>query len=249
MFFEQEHFSAHILTVDRFRHDTRNLHAKARTFSALAIRLCGDAHFRFGDGTELTSRQGDVIYLPHGLSYDAEYTDMEVLAFHFRDGANGGTAENYTPRTPEVARLFEEAEALWRVGTPDARMEATALFYKIIAQLASPAHRETGNASALSSAVAILNAEYTNPDLTLPAVCERAGISESAFRRQFGALYGKPPIKYLTELRLAESQRRLIATRETVEQVALACGFCDVKYFSRVFKRHLGCTPRELRTL
>lgn len=248
MFFENEHFCAELLQVNRFTTEEHAYHVKARAFSALALRLHGTAQLRFSDGRSLTSREGDVLYLPHGLSYDASYTDMELLAFHFYDNSQGAIAENYTPRTPQILRLFEEAEALWKYGTPDARMEAHALFYRIAAELSREA-RPTHELSSFLDAVAILSREYANPDLDIPSVCARAGISESSFRRSFTNRYGKPPIKHLTELRLGAAQKRLIATRDSVEAVALACGFRDVKYFSRVCRRYFGCTPRELRRL
>ena len=248
MFFENEHFCAELLLVNRFTSEEHACHVKARAFSALAFRLHGTAQFRFSDGRVLTSREGDVLYLPHGLSYDAVYTDMEVSAFHFHDDSEGAIAENYTPRTPQILHLFEEAEALWKRGTPDARMEAHALFYRISAELSREA-RSTPEQASFLEAVTILSQEYANPDLDIPSVCARADISESAFRRHFAARYGKPPVRYLTELRLGDAQRRLASTRDSVEKVALACGFRDVKYFSRVCRRYFGCTPRELRTL
>ena len=188
------------------------------------------------------------MYLPPALDYEATYTDMEVLAFHFRDTSEGATAENNTPASLQLRHLFEEAEILWQRGTPDARMETHALLYRIAAELARksrPAHE----LATFLDAVAILSREYTNPDLDIPSVCARAGISESAFRRTFTTRYGKPPIKHLTELRLSAAQKRLVATHDSVKSVALACGFRDVKYFSRVCRRYFGCTPRELRRL
>lgn len=248
MFFENETFSAHVLTIDRFSHDTPTVHVNARPFSALALRLQGDARFHFSDGTELTSRCGDVLYLPHGLSYEASYTNMEVLAIHFRDNSAGNTAENHTPAAGTVACFFQEAHTLWQINTSAARIKATALLYRIIAELAElPC--DGVEQTALNRAVAILTEEFADPNLNFPTVCERSGISESTFRRNFRTRYGKPPVKYLTELRIFAAQKQLVSTRATVEQIALNCGFHDVKYFSRVFKKHFGCTPSELRTL
>ncbi|MBQ9774067.1 MAG: helix-turn-helix transcriptional regulator [Clostridia bacterium] len=248
MFFEAENFSAQLFLINRFTSGARGARVKARQFSALALRTCGEATFHCADGTSLVSRAGDVLYLPHGLAYDAAYTDMEVLAIHFWDTSEGNTAENFTPRSDSIALLFEKAHRLWEIGTPVARMEATALFYRILAALAANAPTsEDGESTAFSRAVELLTREYRDPDLSFPAVCERAGLSESAFRRKFCARYGKPPVRFLAELRLSEAQRRLISTQESVEEIALACGFRDVKYFSRVVKRHFGCTPSELR--
>ena len=182
------------------------------------------------------------------MAYDATYTDMDVLAFHFHDTSVGSRAENFTPETPQVALLFEKSMQLWQVGTPSSRMEATAQFYTILSLLAVPVS-SSYKESALAKAVAFLNERYADPDLCIPALCEHAAISESALRRHFCERYGKSPIKYLNELRLSEAQKRLVSTRDTVERIALDCGFRDVKYFSRAFKRYFGCTPSTLRAL
>ena len=36
---------------------------------------------------------------------------------------------------------------------------------------------------------------------------------------------------------------------ESIELISAACGFRDVKYFSRVIKAYFGCTPTELRSM
>lgn len=249
MFFENEKFSAQLFIADQFRCGIKSCRVKPRPFGALALRIRGNADFHFSDGTAFISREGDVIYIPAGLGYDAVYEDSEVLAFHFWDSSVGNTAENYTPRSPEIPLLFERACKLYRTGTPTDRMEATALFYKILSRLGAENAPNTQGQSALLRAVAILSEEYRDPELNLCDVCRRASISESSFRRNFGAHYGKPPIKFLTELRLGYAQKLLVSTDDTVEAIALAAGFHDVKYFSRVVKEHFGCTPSELRSV
>lgn len=249
MFFENEKFSAQLFIADQFQCGIKACHVKPRPFGALALRIQGSADFRFSDGTVFSSREGDVIYIPPHLGYDAEYDRSEVLAFHFWDSSVGNTAENYTPRSPALLHLFESACELYRIGTPTARMEATSLFYKIISILGAENAPDTSGYSALLRAITILSEEYRDPELNLCDVCRRASISESAFRRNFGAHYGKPPIKFLTELRLGYAQKLLVSTDETVEAIALASGFHDVKYFSRVVKEHFGCTPSELRSV
>ena len=46
---------------------------------------------------------------------------------------------------------------------------------------------------------------------------------------------------------VAESQRRLLSTREPVAGIAEALGFCDASYFVRFFRRQTGCTPAAFR--
>lgn len=52
---------------------------------------------------------------------------------------------------------------------------------------------------------------------------------------------------YLTELRMQEAKRRLLKTRERISEVALEVGYTDLSYFTRIFRRRFGVSPREYR--
>ncbi len=247
MFFEEEHFAAELFAVERFDCGTRCVSVKPRKFSALALRTRGTAEFLFADGSTLKAGEGDIIYLPAGLSYRADYHGTEVLAIHFWDHGACRRAECLTP-PHEAAHLFWELYDIWKRGTPDARMEATAGFYRILSRLSV---RESIGAESPSfqRAVEILTREYRDPELDISTVCACAGISPSTFRRRFAARYGKPPIKYLNELRLSDAQKRLAGSDAAIAEIALSCGFHDVKYFARAVKSAFGCTPSELRSI
>lgn len=47
---------------------------------------------------------------------------------------------------------------------------------------------------------------------------------------------------------LLEARRKLIYTRTNIEQIAYDLGFTDPAYFSRLFRLHQGCSPREYRS-
>lgn len=250
MFFENEAFAVRLLSVDRFAWDAASYTVKARPFGALVFRVCGEGKFLFSDGTRTCSRAGDVMYLPHGLGYEVEHAAGEVIAIHFRESGASPAAENFTPRdTCRSAELFLEVHRHFSDGTLAARMEALSAFYRILALLGDLDAGEGKESGAFLRAFTILSEEYRDPDLSIAAVCARAGISVSAFRKGFCVRYGRPPVRFLTELRLREAQRCLISRDERVEDIALACGFRDVKYFHRVVKRYFGVTPRELRLI
>lgn len=250
MFFESGDFTARIFSIDRVSWDAWHRSIKPRPFGALVLRLRGQGRFVFDGGNRFLSDAGDVIYVPHGVGYEAEHTAGEILAIHFWETGAVGGAENYTPHNAcAVTELFCEAERAFSDGSVAARMRANVAFYRILAALCEGDGGNEPEHPAFVRAFSLLLEEYTDADVSIASVCARAGLSESAFRRNFYARYGKSPVKYLTELRLREAQRRLVSGRETVEAVALSCGFRDVKYFSRVVKRCLGCTPTELRSM
>ena len=62
--------------------------------------------------------------------------------------------------------------------------------------------------------------------------------------RVFKRVFGVPPLQYWQQLRLEKAKRLLAAGGGSVKQVAAELRFRDPAYFSRVFKRYAGQSPR-----
>lgn len=60
-------------------------------------------------------------------------------------------------------------------------------------------------------------------------------------------LTGRTPIAYLNYYRIECACERLTLTDKSVTEIAFACGFNDMSYFSRVFKQLKGTTPTAYR--
>ena len=58
---------------------------------------------------------------------------------------------------------------------------------------------------------------------------------------------GLPPARWLLEARLRKAQNELMANDSTIAAVAQSVGFADPFHFSRMFRRHLGVSPRSFR--
>lgn len=79
------------------------------------------------------------------------------------------------------------------------------------------------------------------------ALAQRAGMSETTFRRTWARETGHPPARYLAEMKIKEACRLLVETRLTVGEIGLALGYEDPLYFSRKFHTFAGCTATEYR--
>lgn len=79
------------------------------------------------------------------------------------------------------------------------------------------------------------------------ALAARHGMSPSTFRRRWSAAVGKPPARYLQELRMREACRMLVETNRPIHEIARAVGFVDELYFSRRFRAELSMAPRDYR--
>ena len=78
-------------------------------------------------------------------------------------------------------------------------------------------------------------------------MAEAAGVSPSQLRRLFREHLNITPRAHLRQLRLAMAQRMMLETSLPLQEIALACGFCDGYHFSRDFRRVIGRTPTDWR--
>jgi AraC family transcriptional activator of pobA len=56
-----------------------------------------------------------------------------------------------------------------------------------------------------------------------------------------------PPGEMIDRRALLEARRALCYTNWSVAEIAYALGFADPAYFTRVFTRRTGCSPRQFR--
>lgn len=71
--------------------------------------------------------------------------------------------------------------------------------------------------------------------------------SPTYFSRLFHNVMGVTLKQYIIKKRLDLACGLLTSDREKISSVATSAGFKDVSYFSRVFKKHIGCSPGEFR--
>lgn len=81
-------------------------------------------------------------------------------------------------------------------------------------------------------------------ELDVSGLASLCHLSESCFRRLFTEYFGKPPHKYINELRANKASELLKSGIMTVSEVAESLGFADTAYFSRFYKREMGKSPR-----
>ncbi|MEX3777676.1 helix-turn-helix transcriptional regulator [Pseudomonas sp. MYb118] len=83
--------------------------------------------------------------------------------------------------------------------------------------------------------------------LSVQAMAELLALSEGFFIRAFKQAMGKSPHSYLIDRRVARARARLLDTRVSLAEIALACGFNSQAHMATVFKQRLGISPVQLR--
>lgn len=94
----------------------------------------------------------------------------------------------------------------------------------------------------------ILYENISNPDFDMAKEIGKVGFNADYFRKCFKEDFKKTPLEYLTTLRMNQAKKLLRQIPlQGVESIATQCGFKDIYYFSKAFKKNVGLSPSEYR--
>ncbi len=88
---------------------------------------------------------------------------------------------------------------------------------------------------------------YMTEDISLNSVAVSVGMSPSYFSTVFSKEVGMTFIEYLTEIRMTKAKELLMCSPMKMTDIAFEIGYRDPHYFSYIFKKSQGCSPKEYR--
>ena len=239
MIYNFDDLSFQILTIDRFIHREGVFDVKERPYAAISYRVSGVGEFEIMNRRFVTS-PGDIIFIPANASYRVKYTASESIVVHLTDC-------NYS--IPEVAKVENQVSMEIRfmklLESWEERHSANlakSQVYDILQKLESNESKHPAN-SVFSNCIRYVEENFCDPELDIQKISEHEYISPSSLQRAFRHYYAMSPKQYLIKLRLSRAIELLAEGELSVKQVALACGFADEKYFSRVFSKRYGYPP------
>ena len=88
---------------------------------------------------------------------------------------------------------------------------------------------------------------HYNTDINIEKYSESRGLSNCWFIQCFKEITGFSPLQYILKLRIANAQSLLENTDYTIAEIANTVGYTNSLYFSRLFHKHIGVSPKEYR--
>lgn len=217
--------------------------------------------FTSEDGTRVDIARGDVLYIPAGIRYRAEFqggrseTRIDTFTVNFRlldgtgdevrlsdgfvclTGGEGGRFDSYFHRL---------AESVHSVGEVGSTFRKKADFYALLDALLTHNDAQKDLYYPIRRGIEALRHDWNKND-RIEVYADLCGMSAGYFYRLFRRATGMSPVEYRNLLRVSNARSILKNTRLSIREVAAIVGYDDPFYFCRIFKKHTGSAPGEYR--
>ncbi len=147
------------------------------------------------------------------------------------------------PDISPVAGIFNKIKDLCVSGHPDQRLELSVLVYRLL--LVFESKKQSFPSKRLLPS--LIRKIIGNPaaDYSRESMAQMLGVNIRTLTKSFQDMVSCSPMQFVIQSRM--NLARLLLETETmpVYQIAETCGYHSVAVFSREFKKHCGCSPRE----
>lgn len=104
--------------------------------------------------------------------------------------------------------------------------------------------RSTASLQQLKTVLTLIEERFSEV-LTLEDLSKSVGMTPKYFCRFFNHMTNKTPVEYLNYYRIEVACELMLTKDLCITDVALECGFNDVSYFIKTFKKYKNITPKQ----
>lgn len=163
-------------------------------------------------------------------------------------------AQSYPLPTPALLELYDLSEELKIISPEKVEQIGKLLYYLLPHQLEADSEKSHNFLSKtpgkqqemVDKALYYIGIHFAE-NLSLEDVATEVHLNPTYFSSLFKQNTGNSFREHLNKVRIEESKRLLTSTTQSIVHIATAVGFEDQSYFSKVFKKHTGVTPKQFR--
>jgi len=218
---------------------------RPRPTYGILLMLQGRIDFVSSEET-LKARAGDIIFMPKGSRYEAvfrsELGEINDCLINFGSDKDFLIGENPVKigenTSAECADAFEwfivESYFLDKLS-----LKCRGLFYLLLDKITGQNNNQKG---VIENAKAFLS---QNENIRISEIAKKCHISESGLRKQFKDAVGVSLSEYRLNIKVNKAKYLLESTALSVKEISDQLGFYDEAYFCKIFKNHVGITPKK----
>ena len=150
----------------------------------------------------------------------------------------------------QARRLLETMDGEQRYQEGGFGLVLLGLFFQLAAIVVRSyqqrANSSSGKLNRIAAALAKMQEKLDQP-LSIETLAQECNLSVRQFLRIFSQIQGMSPVEWRTHLRVERAGILLARTDESITEIASRVGCPDPNYFSRLFRKVVGTSPREYR--
>lgn len=104
------------------------------------------------------------------------------------------------------------------------------------------------NNPALKKAISFIRTRFAQ-EISIEKIAAETSISERYLRKLFAQHLNMSPLDYLHQIRINKSIELLRNTSYSIKEICFMCGYQSPQYFSRIFKKQVGISPKKATTM
>jgi two-component system, response regulator YesN len=167
------------------------------------------------------------------------FLDIVLAAAQFVSDLGGNTSQI-------IPAVYNEEVYLTNLQTLEqVRTEISLLFTTVL--MFRDSQGNSDRASIIQQAKTYIANHFADSDLSLNEVSAQVNFSPNHFSAVFSDETGGTFRDYLTRTRIEQAKKLLRTTNLKCGEVAYQCGYNDPHYFSVIFRRNCGMTPKKFR--
>ncbi len=224
------------------------------------------------DADTIKLTQGDIVLVQDGVLHGGNPIDCVYECVDFDLGRFLNDSPMYARELDDLQNHRIELNKLYTADTEEAKiihklfdnMENAEVGYEFIVRgliyelmgmilrnhqytvVGEHSKRNLRRVRQLKNVLALIREKY-NTSLSLEDLAKACDMTPKYFCRFFSEMTGKTPIDYINYYRIECAAERLMYSQDSVTEVAFGCGFNDLSYFVKIFKRYKGTTPTKYR--
>lgn len=212
----------------------------------------GEAEYRFATGERITVKNGDSLLISADSAYKIiTRKDLRHYTINFsihEDNSLTSILKNSCgfiriQNSERLDLIFKGLIAAWNAKKMNYEMQGVSILYGLLADFCT----EYINQNDQSIGRILISKEYIDQHfdrhITLGELANLSDMSVTNFCREWSKHFECSPLRYRDSIRLHYAKEYLKTRYYSISEVASKCGFEDVNYFSRFFKKHTGISP------
>ena len=237
------------------------------------VVLRGRMEYHIND-KQYRMEEGDCVFANSGAMHSGRYVDEDgcrYLVISFLTSAIDGAADGFFAKSffgdmmdakllpsmffengsSEVSSLcisifevMKKKDDGWEIIVKGLLCQLWYLLYKAAKRQRCDTSEKLVSVSPVKKAIRYMNENYASK-LSLEEIAAMCNLSKSEFCRCFKRITRQTAFEYLMGLRIRKSIQLLEENGLSVTEAAQNTGFSNSSYYTKIFRRYMGCTPRE----